>query len=58
MIGIVKWFNADKRFGFVSVDGGRREVFVHAATLQRSGIAKLCEGQRVAMAKDARASKR
>ena len=49
MIGTVKWFNADKRFGFVAVEGGRKEVFVHAATLQRSGIASLSEGQRVAM---------
>jgi cold shock CspA family protein len=31
------------------LDGGRAEVFVHAAALQRSGIAKLAEGQRVAM---------
>jgi len=38
-----------KRFGFVAVEGGQREVFVHATALQRSGIANLSEGQRVAM---------
>jgi cold shock protein len=38
-----------KRFGFVGVEGGRSEVFVHAAALQRSGIVSLAEGQRVAM---------
>ena len=49
MTGTVKWYNAEKRFGFVAVEGGRQEVFVHAATLRRSGIASLSEGQRVAM---------
>jgi CspA family cold shock protein len=49
MTGTVKWYSPEKRFGFVAVEGGRSEVFVHAATLQRSGIAKLAEGQRVAM---------
>jgi cold shock protein len=49
MTGTVKWYNPEKRFGFVAVEGGRREVFVHAAALQRSGVADLSEGQRVAM---------
>jgi cold shock protein len=49
MTGTVKWYSPEKRFGFVAVEGGRSEVFVHAAALQRSGIAKLSEGQRVAM---------
>jgi CspA family cold shock protein len=49
MTGTVKWYNAEKRFGFVAVEGGRKEVFVHAATLRRSGIASLSEGQRVTM---------
>ena len=49
MIGTVKWYSPEKRFGFVAVEGGRSEVFVHAAALQPSGIAKLAEGQRVAM---------
>jgi cold shock protein len=41
MTGTVKWYSPEKRFGFVAVEGGRSEVFVHAATLQRSGITKL-----------------
>ena len=49
MTGTVKWNSPEKRFGFVAVEGGRSEVFAHAAALQRSGIAKLAEGQRVAM---------
>ena len=49
MTGTVKWYSPEKRFGFVAVEGGRSEVFVHATALQRSGIATLAEGQRVAM---------
>ena len=49
MTGTVKWYSPEKRFGFVAVEGGRSEVFVHAAALQRSGIARLTEGQRIAM---------
>jgi CspA family cold shock protein len=49
MTGTVKWYSPEKRFGFVAVEGGRSEVFVHAAALQRSGIAKVAEGQRVTM---------
>jgi cold shock protein len=49
MTGTVKWYSPDKRFGFVAVEGGHREVFVHATALQRSGLANLAEGQRVAM---------
>jgi CspA family cold shock protein len=49
MTGTVKWYSPEKRFGFVAVEGGRGEVFVHATALQRSGIATLAEGQRVAM---------
>lgn len=44
MTGTVKWYSAEKRFGFVAVEEGRSEVFVHAAALQRSGITKLAEG--------------
>ena len=49
MTGTVKWYSPEKRLGFVAVEGGRSEVFVHGATLHRSGITKLAEGQRVAM---------
>jgi cold shock protein len=47
MTGTVKWYSPAKRFGFVAVDSGRGEVFVHAEILQRSGISTLSEGQRV-----------
>jgi Cold shock proteins len=49
MAGTVKWYNRDKGFGFVQPDDGGRDVFVHASTLQRGGIADLAEGQRVNM---------
>ncbi len=45
----MKWYSAEKRFGFVAVDSGHREVFVHAAVLQKSGLSGLSEGQRVTM---------
>lgn len=49
MTGTVKWYSPEKRFGFVAVEGGQREVFVHADVLQRSRLAGLAEGQRVAL---------
>lgn len=45
--GSVKWYNADKGFGFVAPDGGEKDVFVHATALSRSGLSVLIEGQRV-----------
>jgi cold shock protein len=46
-IGTVKWFNADKGFGFISVDGGGPDVFVHFSAIQASGYRELREDQRV-----------
>ena len=45
--GTVKWFNADKGYGFITRDGGGKDVFVHISALDRSGIAALSEGQTV-----------
>jgi CspA family cold shock protein len=45
--GTVKWFNADKGYGFIAPNGGGRDVFVHVSALERSGIEGLSEGQPV-----------
>jgi cold shock protein len=44
--GIVKWFNADKGFGFISRENGD-DVFVHFSAIQGNGYRSLEEGQRV-----------
>ena len=46
-MGTVKWYNAAKGFGFIVLDGGGNDVFVHVSALQRAGIMGLNEGQRV-----------
>jgi CspA family cold shock protein len=48
-LGSVKWYNVEKGFGFVAQDRGGKDVFVHATTLDRSGLNELAEGQRVRM---------
>ena len=45
--GTVKWFNAQKGFGFVTPDTGGKDVFVHVKALERSGLSALESGQRV-----------
>jgi len=45
--GTVKFFNQDKGFGFITPDGGAKDVFVHISALQSAGIATLSEGQKV-----------
>jgi CspA family cold shock protein len=45
--GTVKFFNADKGFGFITPDGGAKDVFVHVSALQASGIQSLREGQQI-----------
>ena len=47
MTGIVKWFNADKGFGFITPDDGSKDVFVHFSAIQGDGFKTLEEGQAV-----------
>src|SRR5262249_55595345 len=45
--GTVKWFNAERGYGFIAPNGGGNDVFVHVSALKRSGIDGLSEGQTV-----------
>jgi CspA family cold shock protein len=45
--GTVKWFNAEKGYGFISRDDGEGDVFVHYTAIQSEGFRTLEEGQRV-----------
>lgn len=48
-LGTVKWYNANKGFGFIAPDQGGKDIFVHASALERASIMGLAEGQRVAV---------
>jgi len=58
-IGTVKFFNTTKGFGFISPEGGGKDVFVHASAVEMSGMRILSEGQRVSfeVQPDAKGSK-
>jgi CspA family cold shock protein len=47
MQGTVKWFNAQKGFGFIQPDEGGKDVFVHISAVERAGMQGLNEGQKV-----------
>ncbi|MDE2165261.1 MAG: cold-shock protein [Alphaproteobacteria bacterium] len=46
-IGMVKWFNAQKGYGFIQPESGGTDVFVHISALERAGLSGLNEGQKV-----------
>jgi CspA family cold shock protein len=46
-VGTVKWFNAQKGYGFIQPEGGAKDVFVHISAVERSGLGNLAEGQKV-----------
>jgi len=46
-IGTVKWFNAQKGFGFIQPEDGSKDVFVHISAVESAGIGTLNEGQKV-----------
>lgn len=46
-IGTVKWFNAQKGFGFIQPDDGGKDVFVHISAVERAGLGGLNEGQKI-----------
>ena len=45
--GTVKWFNNQKGFGFIQPEDGGKDVFVHISAVERAGMSKLNEGQKV-----------
>lgn len=45
--GTVKWFNAQKGFGFIAPVAGGSDAFVHISAVERSGLGQLREGQKV-----------
>jgi len=45
--GVVKWFNAQKGFGFIQPENGGNDVFVHISAVERAGLQSLQEGQKV-----------
>jgi CspA family cold shock protein len=46
-IGTVKWFNAQKGYGFIQPENGDKDVFVHISAVERSGLGSLNEGQKL-----------
>lgn len=45
--GTVKWFNAEKGFGFIAPDNGEKDAFVHISAVERSGLSQLREGDKI-----------
>ena len=45
--GTIKFFNADKGYGFIKPDDGGKDIFVHVTAVERAGLKTLSEGQRI-----------
>ncbi|MGR3367754.1 MAG: cold-shock protein [Sagittula sp.] len=45
--GTVKWFNASKGFGFIEPEHGSRDVFLHISAVERAGLTRIDDGQKV-----------
>jgi len=45
--GVVKWFNAQKGFGFIQPDNGGSDVFVHISAVEQAGMTTLSDGQKL-----------
>ncbi|HEY2113178.1 MAG TPA: cold-shock protein [Dongiaceae bacterium] len=45
--GTVKWFNAQKGYGFIQPESGSKDVFVHISAVERAGLSTLKEGQKI-----------
>ena len=45
--GTVKWFNAQKGYGFIQPENGGKDVFVHISAVERAGLSSLKEGQKI-----------
>lgn len=45
--GTVKWFNSTKGFGFISPEGGSKDVFVHISAVEQAGLTGLADDQKV-----------
>lgn len=46
-VGTVKWFNTQKGYGFITPDDGSKDVFVHISAVERAGLGRLNEGQKL-----------
>ena len=47
MQGTVKWFNGQKGYGFITPEGGEKDVFLHISAVQKAGLANISDGQRI-----------